>query len=143
MARFAGKDLVVLVENSAAAEVAFTFVTGVTVNHEHEDHETRGDTEVASIPGQLVSEVIVDYEYDTTATTGNQAVLDGIKGDNSNPRFVRVRPTGTGGGQLQFSMDSILLRFGPTGPVRGETIIGQAVFKNHAAASADPAWAAQ
>lgn len=143
MARFQGKGLVVLVENSSAAEVAFTFVTGATVNFEYGDVEFMGDDVKSSKAGQLAAEVVVDYEYDDTSVTGNDAVLAGIDGDNTNPRFIRVRPVGTGAGKLQFSMDSVLLRYGPTGVVRDGKLQGQAVFKNHESASADPAWAAQ
>lgn len=142
MARFAGKNLVVLVENSGGSEVAFTFVKAATVNFEYEEHQMTGDDVKSAAAGQLIAEVIVDYEYDSTAVTGNQAVLDGIDG-STTPRFVRVRPLGTTGGLPQFSMDSVLLRFGPVGVDREGALVGQAVFKNHESASADPAWGSQ
>jgi len=143
MARFEGKSLVVMVENSSSAEVAFTFVVGATVNFEYAKVVTEGDDEQAALAGQLMSEVIVDYEYDDTSTTGNHAVLSGIDGDNTNPRMIRVRPIGTGSGLTQFSMDSALVKWGPTGVQRGERVMGQATFKLHANATATPAWAGQ
>jgi len=143
MPRYAGKSLVVMVENGSSAEVALTFVTAVTINDAYDENTTMGDTVKAALAGQRVSEIVVDYEYDTTATTGNQAVLDGIDGDNVNPRFIRVRPIGTASGSPQFSMDAVLLRFGPVGVSRENTIVAQAIFKNHHAASADPVWANQ
>lgn len=143
MARYEGKNLVVMVENSGSSLVALTHATAATINYDYADVEFVGDDVKSSQAGQLQTEVIVDYEYDDAATTGNQVVLSGIDGDNATPRFVRVRPIGTGSGDLQFSMDSVLLKFGPVGVSRDGKIMGQAVFKNHTEASADPAWGTQ
>lgn len=143
MARFSGKNLDVYVENGSSVEVTLTFVTGATITYEYEEAPTQGDDVKGALAGQLISGIVVDYEYDDTATTGNQAVLDTIDGDATNPRFVRVRPIGTGSLLPQFSMDAALLRFGPTGVTRGDTVMGQAVFTNHHAASATPGWGSQ
>lgn len=143
MARYEGKNLVVLVENSSSSEVALTFATAATINFDYADVEFSGDDVKSSQAGQLQAEVIVDYEFDDTAVTGNHVVLGGIDGDNATPRFVRVRPIGTGSGDPQFSMDSVLIKYGPTGVNRDGKIVGQAVFKNHTEASADPTWGTQ
>jgi len=143
MVRFAGKALDVYVENSGGTEVTLTYVTGATVTYEYEENTTTGDDVKAALAGQLISEVVVDYEYDTTATTGNQAVLEGIDGNNTTPKFVRVRPLGTGSLLAQFSIDALLLDYGPVGVNREGTIVGQAVFKNHDAASVTPGWGSQ
>lgn len=140
MARFEGKSLVVTVENSGGTAKTFTFVTGATVNFEYTEVEFMGEDVKSAQAGQLTAEVIVDYEYDDTGTTGNDAVLSGIHGDNTNPRFVRVQPVGTGAGKPEFAMDAVLLKYGPTGVMRDQKLQGQAVFKNHTAASADPLW---
>lgn len=140
MPRYSGKDLVVMVENSSASEVAFTFVKAATINFDYEENQMTGDDVKSAAAGQLMAEVIIDYEFDTTATSGNQAVLSGIIADNTNPRFVRVQPIGSTTGDPEFAMDALLTKFGPTGVDREGSIVGQAVFKNHHAASADPAW---
>jgi hypothetical protein len=140
MSRHAGKDLVVMVENSSSSEVALTFARAATVTFEHEENETRGDTNVAALAGQLIARVEVEYEWDTTATTGNAAVLSGILGDNTNPRMVRVRPIGSTASNPEFSMDSVLLTYNPEENSRQDTLMGRAVFVLHANATADPAW---
>lgn len=143
MARFSGKGLVVLVENSSASEVAFTHVTEVSIEDAFTSVPMVGDDVQSSAAGQRVSRVTVSYEWDSTATTGNHAVLNGILGDNTNPRFIRVRPIGTGSGLAQFSMDAVLLKHGVVGQSRAGVLMGEAVFENHKDASADPVWANQ
>lgn len=140
MSRHAGKDLVVMVENNSSSEVALTFAKVATVTFEYEENETRGDTEVAALAGQLVARVEVEYEWDTTATTGNAAVLSAILGDNTNPRMVRVRPIGSTASNPEFAMDALLLRYNPEDSDRQNTIMGRALFVNHANAGVTPAW---
>lgn len=142
MARFTGKNLVVMVEDSAASEAALGFVYECDVNFEAEDVEFRGDDIASSKAGQKVAEVIVRYEHDNTASTGNHVILSGIFASDT-PRFVRVRPLGTGSSVIEFAMDAVLLKFGPTGVQRGDKLMAEARFKNHSEASADPAWGSQ
>lgn len=143
MARFEGKNLVVMVENASASEVALTYVVEADVKFEANKVKFNGDDVESTQAGQLMAEVVITYEYDNTGTTGNDAVLAGIFADNTNPRFVRVRPIGTGSGKTQFSMDSVLTKYGPTGAKRGDKLVGEAHFGLHTEASADPTWAAQ
>jgi len=142
MARYEGKSLVVMVENSDGVEGALTFVTGATVNDEYNAVQFEGDAEQSHLSGQLMAEVIVDYEYDSTSSTGNDAVLSGIFG-SATPRFVRVQPIGTGAPKIEYAMDAVLLKYGPTGVQRGERVMGQATFASHANTTTTPAWAAQ
>jgi hypothetical protein len=143
MTRFVGKGLVVMVENSSSSEVAFTNVISADVDCAYDEVPFEGDDVKASGAGPLNATVTVEYEFDDTATTGNHVVLGGIDGDNTNPRFVRVRPVGTGEGKIEFAMDSILLKYGPTGIARDGRVVCTAIFKNHMEASADPAWGTQ
>lgn len=141
MVRFAGNNLVVLVENSSSSEVAFTYVSSVDISGDgYDDVVFDGEVGRTSLAGQQVdTTVTVDYEYDDTASTGNHIVLGGILA-STTPRFIRVRPIGSSGGSIQFSMDSVLLRHAVTGVTRDGKLMMQAVFKPHAEQSAVPVW---
>lgn len=141
MARWPGKDLVVMVENSSTSEVALTNVTAATTPDQlYDEVEFKGDSEYSYGAGLLRAEVTVEYEYDSTATTGNHAVLTGILGDNDNPRVIRVRPIGSTAGYPEFAMDAILLSLAPQSMTREGNVSGTAVFKNHKEAGITPAW---
>jgi hypothetical protein len=130
-----------MVENASSSEVAFTNVTAADVPDQlYDDVEFKGDSEYSYGAGMLRAEVTVEYEIDTTATTGNQVVLAAILADNTNPRMLRVRPMGATAGLPEYSMDAILVSFGPTGMSREGNVMGKAVFKNHKEASTTPGW---
>lgn len=143
MARYSGKNVVVMVDNSSASLTALTHVIGVTVNYEFEEVEFRGDSERTALAGQQITRVEVEYEYDDTGTTGNHAVLGGIVGDNTTPRTVAVRPLGTGSGLPVFTMEGLLLSYGAPNVTRENKIVATAVFVHHANATDAPAWSAQ
>ena len=142
--RFSGKDLVVIVENASSVEVALTFVTFVDIIHELEAHVTEGDPgEERKITGRLRSDVKVTYEHDDTAVTGNNVVLSGIFGDATNVRTIRVRPLGTGIGKTEYVLDAVCPKYGPSGPRRGDKLVGEARFLPHERATTTPDWANQ
>lgn len=143
MARHTGKNLVVMVENASSTEVALTnVISATTPDQPYASVEFIGDDVKSSGAGQLSGWVDIEFEFDDTATTGNHAVLTGIQGDNAAPKFVRVRPVGTGEGLIQYSVDAVCL--GPSyATSRDGKVVGKVRFENHKEASADPAWAAQ
>jgi len=141
MARWEGKSLVVMVENSSSSEVVLTHVTAATTpEQEYDEVEFIGDTEKSYGAGMLNAEVTVEFEYDDTATTGNHIVLGAIKGDNTNPRMVRVRPLGSTAGRIEYAMDAILLGYGPSSVSRDGKVSATATFKNHKEAGVTPGW---
>ena len=143
MARHTGKGLVVMVENSAATEVALSMVVSANTPDQHfQSVKFTGDDVESSGAGQQIGFVDVEFEYDDTATTGNHAVLAGIQGDNSNARFIRVRPAGTGTGKLEYALDGVC--FGPSYTIAKDgKVMGKVRFELHHNASADPAWVTQ
>jgi hypothetical protein len=141
--RFTGKDLKVFCDNASSSITEITHVTAATVTYEYAEVETKGDTQKAALAGQLISAVEVEYEVDTTATTGNHALLGSIVGGNTTSRTVEVRPIGTGSALSVFTMEGVLLSYGPTGINRDGNLEGKAVFKHHANATDTPAWGSQ
>lgn len=140
MARFTGTNLEVVVENSGGTEGTLTNVVSFTAPTGYEEVQFRGDTLVSYQAGQWDGKVEVETEWDSTATTGNWAVLSGIHGDNTNGRYVRLRPQGGTAGYPEYAQDSVLLELTPGAVNREGKVVLRAVFGEHTEASANSAW---
>ena len=104
----------------AAVKVASTdisaFTNSIEWDHEAETHETTtyGKTYKTYFPGLKGAKVSLSGIYDTTATTGLQAVLSPLLGTSTTFEF---GPEGSASGKVKYSGAAVLASFNISAPV--------------------------
>jgi hypothetical protein len=139
MARWLGKDLAVLIENSGGTEVALGNVTeAVTPDNLNPLVQFEGDDVKSYQAGQSDANGTIECEYDDTASTGNWAVVKAIKADNTAGHMIRIRPHGSTSGYPEFACDSVI--DANIVPNRTGKLVVRIAYGQHTEASADAAW---